>query len=739
MSLDKKKCPGAPKNHISGTDITTSPTMTSTTLPPVDTTPILLIKFTERASPQLIDAVAERLVEGGLIIVVKEDEILGISTTQLQLEAEAEHVRLVKRKQESGIMEQFSVREKKKYMNQEGFWKDAEGLFTANDRSVLVWRIVDDILVLPEGQISSNLSRILDQLHVRYRLSTKYDKEEHVMKLRYILQQYGLCTVASVHAPHIRNQIFHKTMYNLTVPLDEIRDYYGEEIAFYFAWMAFLTKWLLIPGIFGVITMVQRWWRQDTIDEDEYTPFYGLLCFLWAIVYSRFWQRHEHRLAYSWGTYAQSEYERKAYFLRPNFRGTLRKSPITGAMETYYPASRRRLKYVVSALITVVLLGVAFCVTILSLNLQGYIRPNRDPERWGEHPHPFHFPALSSLAQKGQVFDATSTWKALTPVVVHVLCIFSMNYVYRRIAERLTEWENHETVFGFQNSLILKRFLFEAFDCYVALFYLAFYERDVDRLRLELITVFNIDTFRRLLCECILPMLLQRVSTPPAHQSHKKHDDNPDTASYAPLVADANRDAYEQFDDYMEIVIQLGYVTLFASAYPLASLIAIVANLVEIRADCFKLTHVCQRPRPMRTDTCGMWNTLVSCILWLSALTNCLIFGFTSDQLMQYLPQFYYLNEQGHTRLAEGRGWIVVFIIFGVERLLVYTGLLIYAVVPEIPEDVMEELERRHFVRMQESKRIKEQRMSIASSLLTEDERRLLTEDDRQAELDKKK
>jgi len=690
--------------------------MSTTTLPPVETTPVLLLKFSKDVSPQLKNAVSERLMEAGLSIIVKEDDILGITSTQLQLEAEAEHVRLVKRQEETGIMEEFTVREKKRYVNsKDGHWKDAEGLFTSNDRAALVWRIVDDITVLPEGQVSSNLSRELDARNIRYRLATKHGNAQHVMKLRYVLQANGLCTITTVHSPHIRNKIFNQTMYNLNVPLDEIRDYYGEEIAFYFAWMSFLSKWLLIPGIFGVITMAQRWWRQDTIDEDEYTPFYGLGCFIWAIVYCRFWKRQEHRLAYSWGTYAQSAYERKGYFLRPEFKGTPRKSPVTGAMEMYYPASRRRLKYIVSALITVVLLGVAFFVMIMSLNLQGYIQPKRDPERWGEHHrHPFHVPALSLLAEEGQIFDAASTWKCLTPVVLHVLCIFSMNYVYRRIAERMTDWENHETVFGHQNSLILKRFLFEAFDCYVALFYLAFYERDVYRLRLELITVFNIDTFRRILCECILPMLVQRVSSPPT-LAHSKKNDTSDITAYAPLFAETNRDDYEQFDDYMEIVIQLGYVTLFASAYPLASLIAIVANLVEIRADCFKLTHVCQRPRPMRSSTCGMWNTLVSCILWLSALTNCLIFGFTSDQLMQYLPQFYHLNEHGHTRLAEGKGYIVIFIIFGVERLLVCTGLLIYAIVPEIPEDVMNQLEHRHYIRMEESKREKNRRMSSIS------------------------
>ena len=37
-------------------------------------------------------------------------------------------------------------------------------------------------------------------------------------------------------------------------------------------------------------------------------------------------------------------------------------------------------------------------------------------------------------------------------------------------------------------------------------------------------------------------------------------------------------------DDYIEMVIQFGYVSLFASAYPLAAFCAIFANIVEIRS-----------------------------------------------------------------------------------------------------------------------------------------------------------
>jgi len=107
-----------------------------------------------------------------------------------------------------------------------------------------------------------------------------------------------------------------------------------------------------------------------------------------------------------------------------------------------------------------------------------------------------------------------------------------------------------------------------------------------------------------------------------------------------------------------------------------------------------------RRPKSTRSNGLGMWKTLLLGITWLSALTNCLIFGFTSGQMREYLPGFYHYDDSGHLRLIPGKGWIVVFIIFvvciifGMERSFFYTGLLIRAVVPEIPEIIMKELER---------------------------------------------
>ena len=43
--------------------------------------------------------------------------------------------------------------------------------------------------------------------------------------------------------------------------------------------------------------------------------------------------------------------------------------------------------------------------------------------------------------------------------------------------------------------------------------------------------------------------------------------------------------------------VQFGYVTLFSSAYPLAGLCALLNNMIEIRSDAFKLCFIHQVKR----------------------------------------------------------------------------------------------------------------------------------------------
>ena len=45
-------------------------------------------------------------------------------------------------------------------------------------------------------------------------------------------------------------------------------------------------------------------------------------------------------------------------------------------------------------------------------------------------------------------------------------------------------------------------------------------------------------------------------------------------------------------DEYLELAIQYGFITLFVAAFPLAPLCALINNLFEIRLDARKVTHV---------------------------------------------------------------------------------------------------------------------------------------------------
>ena len=97
-----------------------------------------------------------------------------------------------------------------------------------------------------------------------------------------------------------------------------------------------------------------------------------------------------------------------------------------------------------------------------------------------------------------------------------------------------------------------------------------------------------------------------------------------------------------------------------------------------------------------------MWMPLMASVIWMSALTNCLIAGFSSGQLRHYLPNFYMRDDENGYNIEHEDGWLVVFVIFGLERLLLAIGVIMYFIIPSVPEDVADELERRQYIRQLE-------------------------------------
>jgi Calcium-activated chloride channel len=91
-------------------------------------------------------------------------------------------------------------------------------------------------------------------------------------------------------------------------------------------------------------------------------------------------------------------------------------------------------------------------------------------------------------------------------------------------------------------------------------------------------------------------------------------------------LSDAERDAklndYTTFDDYAEMIVQFGYVTLFVVSFPLAPLLAFISNYVEIRADALKILTQMSRPRPSGAEDIGTWHTILETMGKFSVISN---------------------------------------------------------------------------------------------------------------------
>lgn len=98
------------------------------------------------------------------------------------------------------------------------------------------------------------------------------------------------------------------------------------------------------------------------------------------------------------------------------------------------------------------------------------------------------------------------------------------------------------------------------------------------------------------------------------------------------IEAQSKLEDYETpLDDYMEIVIDYGYVVMFSAAYPLVPLLALMMNIFEIRVDSYKLCNLTKRPFPMLANSIGYWEIILRSISTMGALTNTGIMIFTID------------------------------------------------------------------------------------------------------------
>lgn len=94
------------------------------------------------------------------------------------------------------------------------------------------------------------------------------------------------------------------------------------------------------------------------------------------------------------------------------------------------------------------------------------------------------------------------------------------------------------------------------------------------------------------------------------------------------------------FDEYLEMVIQYGFVTLFVAAFPLAPLLALMNNVIEIRLDAIKFVKIWKRPVASKAQDIGAWYGILKTITFLAILTNAFIIAWTSEFIPKLVYEF---------------------------------------------------------------------------------------------------
>ncbi|XP_043298036.1 anoctamin-10 isoform X4 [Cervus canadensis] len=391
-------------------------------------------------------------------------------------------------------------------------------------------------------------------------------------------------------------------------PIDRIRGYFGETIALYFGFLEYFTFALIPMAIIGLPYYLFAW-----EDYDKYVIF-ASFNLIWSTVILEVWKRGCASMTYRWGTLVM---KRKFEEPRPGYHGVLGINAVTGREEPLYPSYKRQLRiYLVS------LPFVCLCLYFSLFVMMIYF----DMEAWALGLHE----------------DSGSEWTSIllyVPSVIYAIVIEIMNRLYRYAAEFLTSWENHRLESAYQNHLILKVLVFNFLNCFASLFYIAFVLRDMKLLRQSLATLLITSQILNQIVESLLPYWLQKKHHVRVKKKVEALKADIDATLYEQVVLEKEMGTYlGTFDDYLELFLQFGYVSLFSCVYPLAAAFAVLNNLTEVNSDALKMCRVFKRPFSEPSASIGVWQLAFETMSVISVVTNCALIGM-SPQVNALFPE----------------------------------------------------------------------------------------------------
>ncbi|XP_035162246.3 anoctamin-7 isoform X6 [Callithrix jacchus] len=471
-------------------------------------------------------------------------------------------------------------------------------------------------------------------------------------------------------------------------PLDHVRRYFGEKVALYFAWLGFYTGWLLPAAVVGTLVFLvgcflvfsdiptqELCGSQDSFEmcplcldcpfwllssacalaqagrlfDHGGTVFFSLFMALWAVLFLEYWKRKSATLAYRWDC---SDYEDIEERPRPQFAASApmtAPNPITGEDEPYFPERSRARRMLAGSVVIVVMVAVVV-MCLVSIILYRTIMA-----------------ILVSRSGNTVLTAWASRIASLTGSVVNLIFIVILSKIYVTLAHVLTRWEMHRTQTKFEDSFTLKVFIFQFVNFYSSPIYIAFFKGRFVGHPGNYHTLFGVRSEECAAGGCLIELAqellvimvgkqvinnMQEVLIPKLkgwwqkfRLRSKRKAGGSSGAGREPWEADYELVPCEGlFDEYLEMVLQFGFVTIFVAACPLAPLFALLNNWVEIRLDARKFVCEYRRPVAERAQDIGIWFPVLTAITHLAVTSNAFLLAFSSD----FLPRAYYQWTRAH-------------------------------------------------------------------------------------------
>ncbi|CAF0816209.1 unnamed protein product [Adineta steineri] len=462
-------------------------------------------------------------------------------------------------------------------------------------------------------------------------------------------------------------------------PLSLIRSYMGEKVAFYFALFGFYNQMLILPALVGLIIFIYGigtvfsdkptsdicgtfgnetnmcprcddtcpFWllnqscfysKISYVFDNAATVIFAILMSLWARWFIEFWKRRQAILQYEWDSI---DFEQHLEPIRPEFesqatkKGERRLNPVTEIKEPYISTQKRVPFYIMAAIVVIIMMAIV-CATVFA-TIVYRVR-------------------MDYILKKTSVSSYSSIIITVTSAIMNLICSIILSKFYYWIARKLTNLEFHKYQSTYDDSLVIKIYLFQFVNFYSSLFYIAFFKGRF----LEYPSKYGLSNSRDFTeqCDpagCLVELSIQFVIIMIGKQIINNILEFFNATSRTLIRCSKGHDSNEQnqweidshlfdfksdilIDEYLELVIQFGFITLFVTAFPLAPLFALFNNLIEIRLDAWKFLSKYKRPIPFKASDIGIWGDIISGISYFAVLTNAIVIAWTSE----FIPKMAY-------------------------------------------------------------------------------------------------